>query len=601
MTPVDVTRIVDSEIMKSTRRKPAPSYLRSIIPIFLLLSLAVIIFTVTNRNQLFSLNSRASSQTSQAILVKPIADTIVNKSNADKNYADQKTMTIDGNPVRIGYYLFDLSSYTQTPVKNAYLQLKVQSRSLTQQTVHLVTDTSWTEKSITFENRPSEGQQIAAIGKTTNGEVVRIDVTGAVQAAVGRKLALAIKTNDNDGIVVYTRESDYPPVLSLTTDTLTGVPVTNTPSPITISPTGTRSPSPTATRTPTPTIVQTPIPTAAPIKSSGIWITKEDLSRLPTSGAAWNNLLSFAGQSGTPDLSNQDDRTDTITVAKALVYARTGNTSYADQVVAILKTLVDTHPMSESGQWDALGIVRSLGSYAIAASLIDLPTYNSGFDQTFFRPWLSLARKTVVEGGRGSVISIHEKRPNNWGTHASASRIAADLYLKDTTDLARAIQVFRGYLGNRSQYSEDTSPGFAYGELSWQPDPNNPVPLTGPGTTKNGHDMDGVRPDDQRRCGTFTWPPCKTNYTWEGLQGIIVSAELLYRAGYPSFEWDNRAILRATDWHYRTIFNDGKNFPAIGDDQWMIWVINKRYGTLYPSASGVSPGKMVGFTDWTHQ
>ena len=43
--------------------------------------------------------------------------------------------------------------------------------------------------------------------------------------------------------------------------------------------------------------------------------------------------------------------------------------------------------------------------------------------------------------------------PNNWGTHAGARRVAADLYLGDVTDLADAARVLQGCLGDRASYA----------------------------------------------------------------------------------------------------------------------------------------------------
>ena len=89
---------------------------------------------------------------------------------------------------------------------------------------------------------------------------------------------------------------------------------------------------------------------------------------------------------------------------------------------------------------------------------------------------------------------------------------------------------------------------------------------------------------------------------WEGLQGAVAAAEMLHRAGYPAYEWSDRAILRSIEWLHNTTFEDGKNYPATGDDVWQIYIINKRYGKNFPagSSSTVSSGKMMGFTDWTH-
>jgi hypothetical protein len=327
-----------------------------------------------------------------------------------------------------------------------------------------------------------------------------------------------------------------------------------------------------------------------------IWISRAELDRLPMSGDAWNNLYTAALKvTRNPDLGNQDDKTDVYTMAKALIYARGGDTSYADEVRYTLQRLVENHPVSRSRDWGALGTLRALGSYVIAADLIDLQSYDREFDQEVFRPWLSAARFADTERGRGSIAKLQERRPNNWGNHGSASRVAIDLYLGDLNDLERTAKVFKGWLGDRSTYAE-----FKYGELSWQVDEARPVGINPRGSTRNGHNIDGVLPDDARRCGSFAWPPCKTGYQWEGLQGAVAAAEMLHRAGYPAFEWEDRAILRAIEWLYNTTFDDGKNYPAEGDDRWQIWIINKRYGAKIPVASPVSPGKMIGWTDWTH-
>lgn len=333
--------------------------------------------------------------------------------------------------------------------------------------------------------------------------------------------------------------------------------------------------------------------------AESIWMSREELSRLPIQSESWNNVLRHArSPTNKPDLSNQDDQTDTNTMAKALVYARTGDRTYAEAVKVTLQRLIELNPISESLQWNALGALRSIGAYAIAADLVDLESYAPDFDQKQFRPWLDAARYADTAGGRGSIASLQEKRPNNWGTHGSASRIAASLYLRDHADLDRAIQVFRGYLGDRAAYA-----GFKYGhDLSWQANPDSPIGINPEGSRIKGLSVDGVLPDDARRCGSFSVPPCKTNYMWEGLQGVVASAEMLHRAGYPAFEWSNRAILRAVTWLYTTTFSDGRKFPAEGDDIWMIYIVNKRYGTHFSTGSSATtrPGKMIGFTDWTH-
>ncbi len=187
------------------------------------------------------------------------------------------------------------------------------------------------------------------------------------------------------------------------------------------------------------------------------------------------------------------------------------------------------------------------------------------------------------------MIVTHEERPNNWGTHAGASRAAAAIYLWDMAELARTAQVFKGWLGDREAYS-----GFEYGSKSWQCDQSRPVGINPKGCTKDGVTIDGAQPEEMRRGGDFTWPPEETGYAWEALQGAMVQAAILHRAGYDAWEWQDRALLRAVEFLYAV------GWEPEGDDQWQPWLINQAYDTEFPTVSPARTGKNIGFTDWTH-
>jgi hypothetical protein len=321
-------------------------------------------------------------------------------------------------------------------------------------------------------------------------------------------------------------------------------------------------------------------PPPPPAGGDWIWISPDEVLALPTSGSAWENVLDYAQRStSSPDLSNQDDQTDAAVMAKALVYVRTGQASYRDQVVDAIMAAIETE---NGGRTLALG--RNLAAYVIAAELVGL----DGADDATFRAWLEDVRNEELSGR--TLISTHKDRPNNWGTHAGASRIAAAIYLGDTADLEQAAAVFHGYVGDRSAYAD-----FDYGELSWQCDPSEPVGINPAGCTIDGHAVDGVLPDDQRRGGSFSWPPPKENYVWEALQGVMAQAWMLHRAGYPAFEWEQQALRRALTW-----LHEQADFPAEGDDTGTPWLINAMYGTSFPTSDS-EPGKNgLAWYDWTH-
>jgi Alginate lyase len=323
----------------------------------------------------------------------------------------------------------------------------------------------------------------------------------------------------------------------------------------------------------------------------GIWVASEELAWRPTAGPAWERLKTAAdGELGKPNLADQDSLHDVRTLAVALVYARTGDPAYRAKAADAIMSAIGTEA---GGRTLALG--RNLIAYVVAADLIDLKRYDPARDQQF-RVWLDGVRRVQMEAL--TLISTHELRPNNWGTLAGASRIAAALYLGDGNDLARAAQVFQGWLGDRSAYA-----GFIYqDDLSWQADPSAPVGINPAGASKDGRSIDGVLPDDmQRGCG-LKWPPCPTGYPWEGLQGAVAQAELLHRAGYDAWNWSDQAIRRAAQFYLDLSQQhpEGEWWPTERkDDAWTVWVINRAYGTSFATAP-LRPGKNMGWTDWTH-
>lgn len=92
---------------------------------------------------------------------------------------------------------------------------------------------------------------------------------------------------------------------------------------------------------------------------------------------------------------------------------------------------------------------------------------------------------TPTNDGPGNLIECHERRPNNWGTHCGASRMAVAAYLGDRDELMRAAQVFKGYLGDRAAFA-----GFKYGDLAWQCNPRPPVGINPKGCVVDGHSLD---------------------------------------------------------------------------------------------------------------
>jgi hypothetical protein len=323
-----------------------------------------------------------------------------------------------------------------------------------------------------------------------------------------------------------------------------------------------------------------------PAGADGLWIGRAELATLPMSGPAWVALNAAAGKTCTPpQLSDQEDMANVCVLAKALVHARTRDQQLRIDVATALEAIVNAG--AYSGRALALG--RELAAYAISADLIDLKRHDPALDARFRKTITTLLTTPTIDGPR-NLVECHELRPNNWGTHCGASPVAVAAYLGDAVQLARAARVFRGYLGDREVYA-----GFRFGDLAWQCDPAKPVGINPAECMKDGHSIDGVLPDDQRRGGGFLWPPPKENYVYEALQGALVQAVILHRHGHDAFAWQDRALLRAFRW-----LHDQAAYPAQGDDTWQPHLVNHVYRMQFPAVIPSRPGKNVGWTDWTH-
>jgi hypothetical protein len=261
------------------------------------------------------------------------------------------------------------------------------------------------------------------------------------------------------------------------------------------------------------------------------------------------------------------------------VAARTGDGDLRYQVVDAVRAAMGTEKGART-----LAVGRKVIAYVIAADLVGLPPE----EDARFRTWLRGLLDEKLNGQ--SLRSTHEERPNNWGAHAGASRAAIAAYLGDAAEMKRTGQIFKGWLGDTQSWS-----GFEFGERGWQSDRKQPVGINPKGATHDGHSIDGVLPDDQRRAGGFTWPPPHENYVYGALQGALAQAVILNRAGYDVWEWQDRALLRAFTW-----LRDEAKYPPAGDDAWLCPLIDHYYATNFWDGAPTEPGKNLGWTDWTH-
>lgn len=335
---------------------------------------------------------------------------------------------------------------------------------------------------------------------------------------------------------------------------------------------------------PAPTAqVEAPSP-AGVTGTAGLWLSPAELAALPTSGPAWDNLVEVAHADwGRPDLSDNNSRHDTFTLAGALVAARTGDPALLARTRAAIMDVTRSTRFAR-----VLEMSRNITSYVIAADLVGLPAR----EDATFREFISRLRTKPLQGhsGAGNLAETALYSGTNWGTMSRAAMTAIDLYLGDRADLARMANAHRAWLGERVPNQ------LRWSDTAWHVAGRPKVGIEPRGARINGRSVDGVQPEDQRRTGEpGRGPAPKGGYPWEALQGGLVTGVLLHRAGVVDIGAGDHALERAFTWLYET--NDN---PPTGDDRWQPWLLNSVAGTHFATVEAPHPGKNMGWTEWTH-
>lgn len=497
-----------------------------------------------------------------------------NKGTLAVLYADALD---SGGAERRIFLKFNVLSTGGQAIESARVRLACVSGSAAGGSLHGVQDTAWDELALTWNNQPPIGPVLATQGVVTPGAWVEFDVTPAVRGP--GLVSFALTTASDDEVQYAAREATAGRPQLVLTFAPPAAPDVGFSSDAGVSSDAGSSGG--AGGTDAGSIGGNP--------SAGILVSAAELARLPTSGAAWTAMKAVAdGDLGTAKISDQDNKHNARTLAVALVYARTGVGSYREKARAAIMSAIGTEV---GGRVLALG--RNLGGYVFAADLIDLKAYSPS-DDARFRTWLAAVRTANI-GGHGrwyALTQTHEDTANNWGTFAGASRLAASLYLGDTADVQRAAKVFQGWLGDRSAYAGfSKTAGY---NATWACDDGSWVPVN-PSCALSGINVDGALVEDVSRGGGLAMPPGSSgmSYSWEALQGVFVQAELLYRQGHPSFDWSNKALLRAMGFMQRAGWN------PTGVARYLPWMANARYGTSFPTTAA-GYGRLMGYTDWLY-
>lgn len=236
-----------------------------------------------------------TNTSSTGIPFTPVADAYINASAPTTNYGFATTLKADASPDTRSYLRFNVQGLTG-PVSNAILRVYANSASTAGYQIRAVSDNTWTEGGINYNNAPVMGGLIGASGGFSAGAWTTVDVSSYITGNGSYNFALATNSNTSINFGSHEESANTP---QLVIQTQQGGPSLTATSTFTSTPTATATQTSTATFTSTPTATVTNTPTATASATS-----------LPT---ATQTATATATPTHTPTETSTPSSTPTVT------------------------------------------------------------------------------------------------------------------------------------------------------------------------------------------------------------------------------------------------------------------------------------------------
>jgi len=145
------------------------------------------------------------------------ADTYADSGSATTNFNSSTALRADASPTRIIYLRFAVSGLSGRQVQKARLRLGVNAASPAGGTVHLISNHTWNEATVTYNTRPAlDGAGLQTLGAVTAGATVEFTLDGQITADGVYDLAIDSTSSSAVGYNSSLATSGQKPQLVLT-------------------------------------------------------------------------------------------------------------------------------------------------------------------------------------------------------------------------------------------------------------------------------------------------------------------------------------------------------------------------------------------------
>ena len=140
----------------------------------------------------------------QSLTFTPVADTYVNSSLPSTNFGTATDLGVDASPTQEAYLKFDVTGVGSS-VTSARLRLYVINPGPSAGTAARMSNTSWSEASVTYNTRPAiDGPTLSTLGAVSTGQWVDYDVSAAVTG--NGTWSFGLRSDATDGVDYASRE-----------------------------------------------------------------------------------------------------------------------------------------------------------------------------------------------------------------------------------------------------------------------------------------------------------------------------------------------------------------------------------------------------------
>jgi parallel beta-helix repeat protein len=128
-----------------------------------------------------SASAAATTSSATTFTFAPVADTYVYASSPTSNYGSSSTFAVDGNPVKHILLKFSVFGVGANPVSSATLRLYTTNSSPVGGSFYLVSDTSWSESSVTWNTAPAaDPTPFTSLGAVNSGSWYDVDFSSII-------------------------------------------------------------------------------------------------------------------------------------------------------------------------------------------------------------------------------------------------------------------------------------------------------------------------------------------------------------------------------------------------------------------------------------